>query len=139
MILEIEKRASIDNATAVDIRAVIPKLRSYGPCSFASLTDAEGNYLQVAGGGVTCMLERRDAVNRRHYRAHLDTPSKVFPEGTILSFGGGEVKLRADEWLTATMVEETFLAFLEGKAFPASLQWRDVSATFAGLASPSSP
>ena len=134
MLFEVEKKAPVENAKAADVRAVIPKLRSYGPSSYASLTDAQGNYLQVAGGGVTCMLEWRDAVNKRHYRAHLDAPSKVFPEGTILSFSGGEVKLRADEWLTAPMVEEAFLAFLKGEPLPASLQWRDISSMFENLA-----
>jgi len=134
MLFEVEKKTPVESAEAADVRAVIPKLRSYGPSSYASLTDAQGNYLQVAGGGVTCMLEWRDAVNRRHYRAHLDAPSKVFPEGAILSFSGGEVKLRADEWLTAPMVEEAFLAFLKGEPLPASLQWRDISSMFENLA-----
>ncbi len=134
MLLEVEKKAPVENATAADVRAVIPKLRSYGPSSFASLTDAQGSYLQVAGGGVTCMLEWRDAVNRRHFRAHLDSPSKVFPDGTILTFSGGEVKLQADEWLTAPMVEAAFLAFLKGEPLPEAIGWRDISAMFENLA-----
>jgi hypothetical protein len=134
MLLEVEKKAPVENAVAADVRAVIPKLRSYGPSSYASLTDAQGSYLQVAGGGVTCMLEWRDAVNRRHFRAHLDASSKVFPDGTILTFSGGEVKLRADEWLTAPMVEEAFLAFLRGQSLPPSIKWRDISAMFDDLA-----
>lgn len=133
MLFEVEKKTPVENARASDVRAVIPKLRSYGPSSYASLTDAQGNYLQVAGGGVTCMLEWRDAANKRHFRAHLGAPSNVFPEGTILSFSGGEVKLRADEWLTTSIVEEAFLAFLKGNSLPASLQWRDISAMFENL------
>ena len=134
MRLEVEKRPAIENATAFDVRAAVADLRSYGPSSYASLTDAQGSYLQMAGGGVTCMLEWRDAVNRRHFRAHLDAPSKVFPDGTILTFGGGEVKLKNDEWLTASMVEAAFLAFLEGKPLPAAIGWRDISAMFENLA-----
>lgn len=134
MLLEVEKKAPIENATPADVRAVIPTLRSYGPSSYASLTDAKGRFVQVAGGGVTCMLEWRDAVNRRHFRAHLEAPSKVFPNGTILTFGGGEVTLQADEWLTAPMVEAAFLAFLEGKPTPDAIRWRDISSMFEDLA-----
>ncbi|HLP99428.1 MAG TPA: hypothetical protein VK149_13405 [Sideroxyarcus sp.] len=134
MLLEVEKKAPIENAKAADVRGVIPKLRSYGPSSYASLTDVQGNYLQVAGGGVTCLLEWRDAANRRHYRAHLDAPSKVFPDGTILTFSGGEVKLRADEWLAAPLVEEAFIAFLNGESLPQSIKWRDMTAMFENLA-----
>lgn len=133
MLLEVEKKNPIEHATVADVQAAIPKLRSYGPSSYASLTDPLGNYLQVAGGGVTCMLERRDSVNRHHYRAHLQIPNKVFPDGTILAFGGGEIKLRADEWLTAPMVEEAFLAFLKGEPMPPSICWRDISNTFDDL------
>lgn len=133
MRLEVEKQAPVEDATVADVRAVIPKLRSYGPSSYASLTDAQGSYLQVAGGGVTCMLEWRDAPNRRHFRAHLDAPSKVFPDGTILAFSGGEVKLLADEWLAAPLVEAVFLAFLEGKPLPDAIKWRDISAMFENL------
>lgn len=134
MLLEVQNRAPIENATIADVQSAIPKLRSYGPSSYASLTDARGNYLQVAGGGVTCMLEWRDAINRRHFRAHLDDPSKVFPDGTVLAFSGGEVKLRADEWLTASMVEAAFLAFLQGAPLPDAIRWRDISAMFENLA-----
>ena len=133
MLFEVERKAPIKDAKAAHVRALIPKLRSDGPSSWATLTDNQGNYLQVAGGGVTCMLEWRDTANQRHHRAHLGAPSKVFPDGTILSFSGGEVTLRADEWLTATMVEEAFLAFLKGDPMPASLQWRDISSMFENL------
>ena len=108
-------------------------LRSYGPSSFASLTDDQGNYLQVAGGQMTCMLERREAVNKRHFRAHLATPSKVFSDGTVLVFGGGELKLAADEWLSASVVLDAFLAFFKGQPLPPLLKWRDVTAMFPEL------
>ena len=134
MLFEVENQSPIENADAAELRSVIRKLRSYGPCSHASLTDAKGSDLVVAGGGVTCLLEWRDAVNRRHYRAHLDAPSQVFPDGTILGFGGGEVKLQADEWLMAPMVVDAFLAFLKGGPLPAAIRRRDISAMFDNLA-----
>lgn len=133
MRLEVEKSTPVDNPSPAVLRKAISKLRSYGPTSYASLIDASGNYLQVAGGGVTCSLERRDAVNRRHYRAHLGAPSKAFPDGTLLVFSGGEIKLQADEWLISALVEDAFLAFMEDTPFPEAIQWREMTAMFEDL------
>jgi len=133
MHLEVERTPPVDNPSPAALRKAISKLRSYGPSSYASLTDMSGNYLQVAGGGVTCLLERRDAANRRHCRAHLGTPSKVFPAGTLLVFGGGEIKLQADEWLMSSLVEDAFLAFMEDKPLLPAIHWREISAMFGDL------
>lgn len=127
MKLEVEGRPAIDHVTPAQVRSVITSLRSYGPSSFASLTDEEGNYLQVAGGGVTCMMERRDVALARHFRAYQDKRSQVFADGSILAFGGGEIKLAADEWFTSTDVVETFLAFLSKTALPERVKWRDIT------------
>ncbi|QWT22155.1 hypothetical protein KPL74_09120 [Bacillus sp. NP157] len=132
MRLEIEKKPTIDDATAAQLHCAIMALRSYGPSSFASLTDGAGNYVQVAGGGVTCMLERRDAATGRHFRGYKDQKSKVFPDGTVLVFGGGEVRLSADEWFTAQEVEGVFVAFLGSSELPSSVKWRDITAILAG-------
>lgn len=58
MLFEVEKKAPKQNPTTAQLSTSIMKLRSYGRSSFASLTDEHGNYLQVAGGGITCLLER---------------------------------------------------------------------------------
>jgi hypothetical protein len=127
MKLEVEGRPVVDNVAPTQVRSTIASLRSYGPSSFASLTDDKGNYLQVAGGGVTCMMERRDAVLARHFRAYQDKRSQVFADGSILAFGGGEIKLSSDEWFTSADVEETFLAFLAKTALPQRVKWRDIT------------
>lgn len=127
MRLEVEKKPPIENVTDAQVRSAILALRSYGPSSFASLSDAQGNFLQVGGGGITCMLERRDIAKGRHYRGYHDNPRKVCPDGTILAFGGGELKLLSDEWFTAPMVVDVFLAFLNGNELPVSVRWRDVT------------
>jgi hypothetical protein len=127
MRLEAENKSPVEKPTEKKLRSTILALRSYGPSSFASLTDDAGNYLQVAGGGVTCLLERRDVLAGRHFRAHHDQPSTVFADNTILAFSGGEVRLASDEWFNATTVADVFSAFLRGDAFPAQVQWRDVT------------
>jgi hypothetical protein len=131
MRLEIEKKPAVDDVTDARVRAAIMSLRSYGPSSFASLTDENGNYIQVAGGGATCMLERRDAASGHHFRGYKDERSKVFPDGTALVFGGGEIRLSADEWFGAQEVEEVFCAFLRSGELPSSVKWRDMTAMLA--------
>ncbi len=127
MRLDIEGKASVESVTEKKIRSVIQALRSYGPSSFASLVDTGGNYIQVAGGVITCVLERREAATGRHFRAYHDAPSKIYPDGTSLMFGGGAVKLNANEWFTCAVAADAFCAFLRGEDWPASVQWRDIS------------
>ena len=99
-------------------------LKSYGRHSYASLTDAQGNYVQVAGGGVTCMVESFDVSTSTRLRAFQDKPSPVFPDGTVLSFGGGEMRLKSDEWFHASSVVEIFLCFKYGRRYPETVNWR---------------
>lgn len=54
MFLEIEERLLKQDPATAQVVAAITKLRSHRPSSFASLTDEHGNYLQVAGGELTC-------------------------------------------------------------------------------------
>lgn len=127
MLLEVEKKVPKQNPTTAQVSAAITKLRSYGPSSFASLTDEHGNYLQVAGGGLTCLLERRAAAGAQHFRAYLETPSGIHPDGTILAFGGSQVKLQADEWISVPLVIEAFTAFLQDHTLPQTLRWRNIT------------
>jgi hypothetical protein len=130
MKLDVEGRSPINNVSEAKVRSVIARLRSYGPSSFASLTDESGNYLQVAGGGATCMMERRDVSGGRHYRAFQNNRSVTFADGTALVFGGGKVKLASNEWFVSQDVEDAFLAFLRGEHLPSRVKWRDITDLF---------
>lgn len=127
VLLEVEKKSPKQDPTTAQVSAAITKLRSYGPSSFASLTDEHGNYIQVAGGGITCLLERRVAAGAQHFRAYLETSSTIHPDGTILAFCGAQVKLQADEWISAPLVIEAFTAFLQGHELPQTIRWRDIT------------
>jgi hypothetical protein len=133
MRLEVEGQAPREDPSSAEVRAAVLGLRSYGPSSFASITDDDGSYIQVGGGGVGCVLERRDTVESRHYRGYHDSPSKVFPDGTVLAFSGGSVAMRADEWFTVRVVADAFVAFLERRPLPEAIRWRDISEMFEGL------
>ncbi len=125
MRFEIEGKASIDEPSEAVIRRSIKSLKSYGPHSYASLTDADGSYLQVAGGGTTCMLELFNAQTSKRQRAFHDNPSTARPDGTLLVFRAGEMPMRADEWFMSDQVLELFLAFLHDAPYPAYVHWRD--------------
>lgn len=132
MRLELEKKTPLDDVTEKQLNAAILSLRSYGPSSYASLTDDNGNYVQVAGGGVTCTLEKRDVTTGKHFRGYKDEKSKVFPDGTALVFGGGEIRLQADEWFNVDEVSAVFTSFLKREELPTFVRWRDMSQVFAG-------
>jgi hypothetical protein len=119
-----EKFVEIVCPTDKQISKRIMSLRSYGPHSFASLDDDLGNYIQVAGGGVTCMVERYDVETGGRERAFNNIPNPAFPDGTILAFGGGELTLQSDEWISASNVVEVFLAFRHGRPLEKLMSWR---------------
>jgi hypothetical protein len=124
MKFEIEGKVGISAPTTAQIGRAVKALRSYGPSSYASLTDANGSYVQIAGGGVTCMVEHFDATTRTRSRAFHDKPNPVFPDGTILAFRAGNISMRSDEWFMSTQVIDIFSAFLNNASFPAYVHWR---------------
>lgn len=118
MKFEGQNLATLSSPSDSHIEKKLLALRSYGRHSYAFLTDAQGSYLQVAGGGVTCMVERFDALTSTRLRAFHDKPSPVYSDGTILTFGGGELRLKSDEWFQASVVVEMFLCFKYGRSYP---------------------
>jgi hypothetical protein len=124
MHLACEGKPSIPNPKPSQIQRALRSLRSYGPSSYASLTDDDGSYLQVAGGGVTCLLEQYRADTGKRLRAFGDVQKKAFPDGTLLVFRAGEIPMMADEWFMADQVADAFCCFLEGREFPAGVHWR---------------
>jgi len=127
MVLEREGATALTNPSPARLASELKKPKSYGKSSFASLTRSDGSYVQVAGGGVGCMLEWRDTSTKTHSRAFVENPTVPFEDGTELTFGGGRVPLRRDEWLSIKLVIEAFTSFLQGSPFPVSIDWRDMS------------
>lgn len=124
MKLDVEGKAGVRNATPAQIARAIRSLKSYGRSSYASLTNESGSYVQVAGGGVSCMVELFDASAEVCSRAFHDKPSAARPDGTILVFGAGNLPMRSDEWFMANQVVEIFLAFHATAPFPNYVCWR---------------
>lgn len=124
MILECEDKSAISNPKASQIRKALSSLRSYGPHSYASVTDDANNYLQVAGGGASCLLELYRANTDERFRAYGNVKNKAFPDGTLLIFRGGQIPMMADEWMKIEEVIEAFNCFLENREFPSVIHWR---------------
>jgi hypothetical protein len=124
VIFQVEGRADLDQPSITRLRAALKSLRSYGPSSYASLTDDYGNYIQVAGGGIICMVERYEKGTNTRERAYHDKPSPIRPDGTILAFRAGSIPMRSDEWFSADQVVELFAAFLNGGNHPDYAHWR---------------
>lgn len=127
MLLEAEKITPIFDVTESKLVKVIRSLRSYGPCSFATLTDEHENYIQIAGGVITCLIEKRDFLQGKHFRGYQFDKRLGCPDGTILTFGGGSVALLADEWFSSVQAVEIFVCFLKGERIPNYVLWREVN------------
>ncbi len=93
--------------------------------SFALLSSDEDQYIQVAGGPGLFLLERREA-DGAHYRAFQETPVASHPDGTALMFSGGRVKMAQRDWFLLHQVIDVFVAYAEGREFPALIQWKRV-------------
>jgi hypothetical protein len=128
MLLESENRVAIRNPSEKSIKAQIVALRSYGPSSFATISDDNGNYIQIAGGGVTCVLEKREGTTAKQYRAFKNEKSKVFTSETELVFGGGTLKVQPDEWFTNEEVIDIIIEFMRGVE-SAHKNWRELTLT----------
>jgi hypothetical protein len=124
MRLEGQNFAELKAPTDAQIRRRVLALQSTGKHSYASLTSEDGSYVQVAGGRATCMVERFDPATGKRERAFHDKPSPVFPDGTLLVFGAGELTLKSDEWFVADAVVEIFLCFKEHRQYPDTVSWR---------------
>lgn len=126
MKFEVENSPVMFNVDRAYIAKALKKLKSYGPSSYACMTDGDGNYIQVAGGRFTCFIERYDAKSNRLFRGCHANSSTNFEDGTVLSFGAGSVQLKKDEWFNIDDVIEVFSLFNERRALPESICWREI-------------
>ena len=129
MTFEIEGKPPAMADKFAQVEKGLRKLKSYGPHSFASLTHENGSYIQVAGGGQTCVIEKRSA-DGTHLRAYLETPRVPFEGEQTLVFGGGRITMQPNEILAIDGVIELFRVFFGKDDAPDWVHWRDMSAMF---------
>lgn len=125
MIFEREKCKAVANPTAKRVTAELAKTRS----SFASLTAADGGYVQVAGGPGLFVLERRSP-NGEHYRAFQDEPVVPFPDGTTIESSAGRILMDRQDWFLLKQAAEVFGTFLSAQAWPQYVRWKKLDASF---------
>jgi len=126
MKLEAENSLVIIDVNQAQLVKVLKELKSYGPSSYACITDDDGNYVQVAGGRFTCFIERYDAKSKALFRGYHSNSSTNFEDGSLLSFGAGRVQLKKDEWFNIDDVIEVFSRFNQNQPLPENIYWREV-------------
>ena len=125
MLFEVEGKASVEQPKLAFIERSLRELKSYSKHTFASLQHSDGSYMQVAGGQVTCILERRDVGSSRMLRGYLAKARAPFVGTQMLSFGGGTVLAEPDEFLfMEDDVIPAFQAFFDRQPLPADVKWR---------------
>jgi hypothetical protein len=78
------------------------------------------------------VLEKREVPGGRHFRAYQASAVVPFPDGTTLSFPGSSIALAANEWFLLPQVVAVLTAFLEQRAEPDFVRWRDITELLAG-------
>jgi hypothetical protein len=126
MILEANGLPLISKPTDTQVRNLVLSLRAPKP-TFASLTDDEGNYVQVGGARPWCVVEWRQVSPAIHQRANADSVRRPYRDGAPINFGTGPIPLRADEWLLLKQAADIFAAFRAGQPFPDFVRWRIIN------------
>ncbi|MDX8355536.1 hypothetical protein [Cognatiyoonia sp. IB215182] len=130
MLLEIENRKPTHVKEFAVVEQALRGLQKSGPHSFAILTAQDGSYLQVAGGESTCVIELRSRNGGKHYRAYSKKRHRTEKDLQTLVFGGGKMRVEADELLELEEAIIAFSAFFRKGGFPDQFGWRDISEMF---------
>lgn len=132
MLLEVEGKKPEQIRDFAKVSAVLNELDAAGPHSFASLTRQDGSYVQAAGGRQLCLIERREISDNSHWRAvHIECASPSSGSKTLI-FGGGQVKLSAQEIFSIDEVITVWRAFFDSTPLPEEIRWRNITSMFQG-------
>lgn len=130
MLLEVEGKKPEQVREFARIEIALKALNALGPHSFAILTRQDGSYIQVAGGGEKCFIEKRDVIENTHWRAYLaktfDTPSDLEP----FEFGSGQIEIASNEIFSIDAVISIWRAFFNSEPYPEETMWRDMTDMF---------
>lgn len=126
MIVEGERLAARLDPSEHDIKELVLNLRN-GETSFVSITDDDGNYIQIAGSRPWCLIEHRSVSPLAHHRAYQNTPIPKYKDGAKLNTGAGSITLKHDEWFLLKDAADVAVAFLHGDPFPAFVKWRQMN------------
>lgn len=124
MRFERQGRKAIDRPSQARVKKELALTKS----AHASLTAADGSYLQFAGGPGLFVVEFRDK-SGRHFRGKQATPVVRFEDGTVLFFSGGSMTMKRNEWFLIDQVAEIAGAFSLGVELPL-VEWQPLNGSF---------
>jgi hypothetical protein len=130
MRLETENGTGLDDPSPFALRQALSALDGVTN-SYASLTAADGSYIQAGGGPSEFTLEIREHKpdgSFRHLKANRD-PADV--ANRFLEIGGSRVSVQAGQIVDLGTVVNSFLVFANSKAPDRDLRWDDITAMFA--------
>ncbi|KEP70804.1 hypothetical protein DL1_13340 [Thioclava dalianensis] len=127
MLLEVEGKRPEQVREFSKIEAALRELNNSNPHSYANLTRQDGSYVQVAGEKKKYLIERRDFVDKLHWRAHLKTASLMSDAPQIIVCGAGQITVSADEIFSIEDVVSIWRSFFQNEPFASYIMWRSMA------------
>lgn len=115
MKFERENKKTIDPISEKQLRRQLGYKDRYDN-EFAILSADDQSYIQMRGGGISCILEWFDRATMRCQRAYGDQELVCWKDSPF-----------PKDYLHISVVTEAFVAFLKGTPFPPELHWRDIT------------
>ncbi len=100
------------------------RLKMVGRSHFLVLSTLEGNWIQVAGGSLCCIVERYCATSQVLWRAHRVKGMPVYQDASRFKLRGVDRAIQGDEILHMAEAEEIALAFRAGSDLSDLFPWR---------------
>lgn len=120
---EREKTKAIENPSSKQVRTSLDKLRG-SKRSFATISDNGKGFIQMAGGGFSCILEMK--IDGVLYRASQEVPIVPWEEVTALSTSCGELQVQPNEYFSIDQIKEAFVEYLNGNRKFEQWSWREI-------------
>jgi len=92
--------------------------------SFAILSSNDENFIQMTGGGYSCILEI--SIDGELFRASQEKAMVPWAETTTLHTSCGEFKVEPKEYFNVQQVTDAFVKFLAGDRTHEKYKWKRV-------------
>jgi hypothetical protein len=120
---ERENTTPIENPSPKQVQSSLDKL-SGSKRSFASLSYEGKGFIQMAGGGFSCILEMK--IDGILYRASQEEAIVPWKEETALSTSCGEFQVQPNEYFNISQIKEAFVEYLNGNRKLEQWSWHKV-------------
>jgi hypothetical protein len=103
------------------------RLRLVGRSQFLVLSEMDGDWLQIAGGTLCCIVERYCARSKTLWRAHRVKCLQMYAGVHEFALSGSNRQIEPDELLRMAEAEEIALAFRNAGDVTQIFAWRAIS------------